>query len=227
MKKNDFFAGTMAIAALLMFMAPKWANAGNRPFPEQIDPARHYVFYMHGTYGDRHGSDGYYKFFQILDALEEKGLVPIGEEREGADIMDYAETVTGQARRLLDAGVPPENILVAGHSRGGKIALRVATLLEQSKVRYGLFATCGYKEGHTSIKKYRRFLKSRAHLTQGDFLVMWDTKEEYAKDCDAAMKKAAQATYKNIELPTSVGHTLFYSPDPVWIDPMVAFAKGN
>lgn len=208
------------------FLAAGAAAAGDCPFPAAIDPAKRYVIYMHGAYVEKKGPNDQYDVYGILDALEAKGFVVIGEARGRVGFGQYAEQVAAQVRRLLDAGVPVGHILVAGHSKGGFIALFVAARLGDPAMRYGILAACGVK-GSEFYSTYRHFLERDAGNVKGTFLVMWDKADTVARDCDAAMNAAADATHENTVLTTGRGHQLFYRPDPAWIDPLVAFAAGK
>ncbi|MBC8338391.1 MAG: alpha/beta hydrolase fold domain-containing protein [Rhodospirillales bacterium] len=227
MKKNIFGIAARAAVTVLVFLAPAIAGAGSdydRPLPDEIDASKHYVFYLHGARIENQGPSDENKFYDILEALEAKGFVVIGEVREAVKLMKSAKKVNKQVRRLLNAGVPPENILVAGHSRGGKIAMRAASLLRNPKVRYAVLASCGVIPGHTSYRNYKKFLGGRAKKMKGTFLSMWEKDDDTVGPCDAAMEKAGVETFENMMLTVGGGHQLFYKPQPSWVDPLVEFA---
>ncbi|MBT3660821.1 MAG: hypothetical protein HN540_13795 [Rhodospirillaceae bacterium] len=46
------------------------------------------------------------------------------------------------------------------------------------------------------------------------------------RECDLAMGKAG-ADYRNLTFTTGKGHNLFYTPEPVWIDPVAKFALSD
>ena len=218
------FLGIVAMVFASAVVASS-ARAADHPFPDTVDPAKRYVFYMHGAYVEKKGPNGEYDYYGILDALEAKGFVVVGEARGPTGFGQYAQKVAGQVRRLLDAGVPVGNILVAGHSKGGLIALLAATRLGDPNLHFGILAACGRK-GAEFYPAYRKFVDKNAASLSGRFLVMWDHRDPVAGDCDAAMRKAP-VDYENTVLKVGDGHKLFYRPRASWIDPLVAFAMGK
>jgi hypothetical protein len=58
------------------------------------------------------------------------------------------------------------------------------------------------------------------------FLVAWDVDDSVTRECDLAMGKAG-ADYRNLTFTTGKGHNLFYTPEPVWIDPVAKFALSD
>ena len=67
-----------------------FSHAADRGIPDRIDPAKRYIFYMHGFYVERKGPNAEYEYYRILDAIEAKGFVVIGEARGRSDIRMYA-----------------------------------------------------------------------------------------------------------------------------------------
>ncbi|MDP6088349.1 MAG: hypothetical protein QGF68_20230, partial [Nitrospinota bacterium] len=120
--------------------------------------------------------------------------------------------------RLLDAGVPPANITVAGHSKGGLLSLLVSIRLGRDDIKFAILASCG------SRPPYRMFVMRRAKGLRGKFLIMWDKNDQVAGACDEALRKG-RVTFTNKILDEGSGHKLFNQPAPVWIDPLVSFAK--
>lgn len=228
MKKENLndIAGAAILMWALVLTVPTHAKDGDRSFPDTIDPSKHYMFYMHGNYVEKNGPHKKYEYYEILDALEAKGLVVIGEARGKTNMAEYAKMVAGQVKRLLKAGVPADNITVAGHSRGGFISMQVASNLMKGKIRFGALAACGLK-GTSFFKPYKGLLKKRAASMKGNFLVMWEKSDDVAGSCDKAMNKAGGVKYTNMELTVGGGHKLFYEPKASWIDPLAAFAMGG
>jgi hypothetical protein len=207
------------------FLALPHAHAGevlNRA-PASPISTNHYLFYLHGAYPERYGSDDKYQYLAILQALADKGFSVIGEVRKPNSIGRFARDLAAQVRHLMDAGVPIWHIAVAGHSRGGFIVLRAAALLGIRDMRFGILAACGL-EGTPFRRAYDRFLQRDAASLQGQFMVMWDENDRAAGDCDKAMNMA-KAKYQNKVLATGEGHELFYKPGGVWIDPLADFIK--
>ena len=208
---------------LILADNPAFAGEVAEKPPATPDPARRYMFYMHGRYVEERGSDNVYRYVMILRELADKGFTVIGEARGKVEIGDYARQVAGQVRGLISAGVPPGNITVAGHSRGGFIALLSASFVGDPGVRFGILAACGL-EGTRFRKAYRRLLNKNAEAIKGRFLVMWEQGDDETGHCDEVLEKAS-APYRNLKLTVGGGHRIFYKPETAWIDPLVAFAR--
>ena len=72
-----------------------------------------------------------------------------------------------------------------------------------------------------------KIIKKLARKVHDIFMIMWDESDIIAGDCDTAMNLAANATFKNMKLTVGDVHEHFFKPVPSWIDPFVAFAKGE
>jgi len=193
--------------------------------PASPDASARYLFYMHGGYVEKRGGGADYHYADILDALAAKGLVVIGEERgQIGNPMNYVPKVVGQVTALLDGGVPAENITVAGHSKGGLISLVTASRLGNASIKFGIMAACG-QEASKFGRPYNKFIKRGASRIKGRFLAAWAKDDDVAGNCDRALDKAG-VPYENKILPAGKGHRLFYTPDPLWIDLLAAYAKG-
>lgn len=211
-------------AAVLFSGAP--VLAADRAMPRVIDPAKRYIFYMHGIYVERQGPYEQYHYYDILDAIEAQGFVVIGEARSLTNAGRYAKGIAKQVQTLLDAGVPSYQITVAGHSKGGLIALYVAAFLDETGVNYAVFAGCG-KAGTEYRRDLNKFMKLQTEPVEGNFLVAWAEDDMIAADCDDALK-GDKAVFKNKVLPAGHGgHKLFYTPDPLWLQELTAFANGG
>jgi hypothetical protein len=118
-------------------------------FPLSIDPAKNYLFYLHGKIIEDQGLPavspefGKYEYEAILKKLESYGFVVISEQRSRDTVSaEYASRVTDQIKTLQDAGVPAENITVVGASKGAGIAAIVSSLLKDCKMNFVLLGFC-------------------------------------------------------------------------------------
>lgn len=214
------------VLVLVALLAPV-AGAGEvltRP-PADPDPQARYLFYMHGRYVEQHGAYDTYEINQILAALASKGLVVMGEVRSDTDPRGYSASIARQVLGLLRAGVPAGHVMVAGHSRGGFMSMMVARQLQNRGLKFGVLAGCG-TPGSEFRRTYERFIGRAAARMRGRFLVAWDADDDVAGNCDLAMKRAG-VPFSNHIYRTGHGHRLFYEPDPVWIDPLAAFALSD
>ena len=216
--------GAVLFTVLLVFGTV--AEAADRKFPDKIDPAKRYMFYMHGTYVERQGPFEKYEYYEILEAIEKQGFVVIGEARSLTNVGRYAKTVALQVQQLLDGGVPSYQITVAGHSKGGMIALNVSAKMGQAGMNFAILAGCGLP-GNDYLRGYNKFVENEAYEIDGKFLIAWASDDQFAGNCDEAMKKG-KADFDNKILPAGLGgHKIFYSPNPVWMNELIAFAKGE
>ncbi len=198
--------------------------------PEAVDPARKHLFYLHGAWIEQQGlershpSHGRYQYQAIVQAFAERGFVVISEARTGPiDVEAYAKKVATEVRRLLEKGVPPPQVTVIGHSKGGSIALTAATELQEEKLNFVIMAGCG-KPGSGFGRSFERFLAERAARLRGRLLSIYDASDRLAGSCRAAFEKAELTESAEVVLQTGRGHALFWSPSVVWLDEVVEWA---
>ena len=199
---------------------PRGAVLAGPPVP--ADPAGRYLFYLHGQIvedkGPRpeHPRLGVYEYEAIRDTLAARGLIVISEARPaGTDVWTYAGKVKAQVEELLAAGVEPERITVAGHSKGGAIAILISSLLQNDRLNYVFLACCG----DWMISNPRIDLRGR-------ILSIYDVGDEFAFPCRRAFEHTGhRLDAREIEIDTGWGHGAFYRPMPVWLDPMTAWLR--
>jgi hypothetical protein len=200
--------------------------------PDSTDPHRHYLFYLHGAWIEDHGlaathpQFGRYQYAEITQAFAARGFVVISEARQGpVDPTAYAQAIANQVKTLMGKGVPADNITVAGHSRGARIALLVASMLATPNVRFVIMAGCEKAAGSFG-GDHEQFLQTRAPSLQGRMLSLYDRSDQIAGTCAETFAKAPEGTlqYKEVVLDTGRGHGLFFTPQPVWIEPVAAWS---
>ena len=118
-------------------------------FPKSVDPAKRYLFYIHGRIIEDQGIPaispdyGEYEYGAILEKLSAYGFVVISEQRsKDTDVVDYAGKIKEQVAILLEAGVPASNITVVGASKGAAIAIYVSHFLRNEEVNYVIMGIC-------------------------------------------------------------------------------------
>ncbi|MBO6521679.1 MAG: hypothetical protein JJ900_14925 [Rhodospirillales bacterium] len=216
------FFGVLCAAILLC--GP--AAASDRKMPDTIDPAKRYIFYLHGLYVERQGPYEAYHYYDILDDIEAEGFVVIGEARGLSNPGRYAKSLAAQVQTLLDAGVPSYHITVAGHSKGGLIALMASGILSRPGINYVVFAGCG-RQGTEYRRGLGKFIRKDAATVDGVFLIAWAEDDNIAADCDDVMA-VGKAKHTNKLLPAGQGgHRLFYEPKKLWLDLLFAHARGE
>jgi len=194
--------------------------------PDTVDPEARYLVYLHGaiieTQGRRptHPELGVYEYDRILEALAARGFQVISEARPaGTEVPAYAAKVAAQVRRLVDAGVPPEHIAVAGHSKGGMITIGASSLLDLPDVRFVILAGC-----FAGISRVRDVPLS------GHLLSIYDATDRLAGTCAPLFEQAAATgngptSTEEITIDTGRGHGAFYEPLDAWMVPMVDWLK--
>lgn len=212
------------------------ATARAMPFEKalkQADPAAKYLFYLHGAIVEQQGKHavskryGAYDYDRIIEHFEDRGLVVIDEVRGKTNPNSYAAKVTGRIRQLRAAGVPSGNITVAGFSKGGYIALLVASSMNDPGLGYVVMAGCGKgRTGHA----FARFLKhKRGARLKGRIYSIFAGSDLEAGSCGPAMEQSVGnglAFHEN-RIRSGKGHGLFYQPRPEWIHPVARFAIGG
>lgn len=198
------------------------AGAVYEEVPEAIDPQARYLFYLHGQIVEdkglrpEHPQLGIYEYQAIRDTLAGRGLVVISEARPaGTDVWDYAQKIVGQIEQLLAAGVPAGHITVAGHSKGGAIAILTSSLMQNDRINYVFLACCGdWMAPNPNVN------------VSGRILSIYDVSDQWAGSCQEAFDKAARPLVtREIKLDTGKGHGAFYRPMIEWVDPMIEWLR--
>lgn len=192
--------------------------------PDEIRPERRYLFYLHGQIIEdqgvrpEHPKFGVYEYEAVLDALAAEGFEVISEPRPPrTDGEAYAEKVVKQIERLLSAGVPAERISVVGFSKGGGIAVAVASMLGNESVRFAFLGTCATR------------IKDRPHLElRGRILSIYEASDPIAGSCEEMFSESVIAPeFRELEIRLGGGHGAFYRPAPEWIGPVAAWVRGE
>jgi hypothetical protein len=189
--------------------------------PTTINPAASYLFFHHNYYVETKGPDGDCKYYDILKAFSAKGYTVISEIRpKDVSVIEYGKKAAADVRKLLDAGVQPDKITVAGHSKGGVITLQVAAQLENPKISYAVLAGCGIKglaKGYPDLGKLK-----------GNFLSLYATSDKVAGSCGPEFLQAREGfTGKEIALENPAGHQLFFAPVGAWLEPLSGWLQRN
>lgn len=187
--------------------------------PAAIDPAANYLFFHHNYYVETKGVNGDCKYYDILKAFSDKGFTVISEVRpKDVSVIEYGKKATANVRVLLDTGVPPEKITVAGHSKGGAIVLQVAALLQNPKVNYAVLAGCaikGLEKGYPDLGTLK-----------GNFLSLYASSDKIAGSCGPTFTQTREGfSAREVILDGPAGHQLFFKPVDVWIEPVVGWLK--
>lgn len=204
------------------------ALADRYGFPAQIDPAKRYMFYMHGKIIEDQGLPaispqfGEYQYEEILFALESYGFVIISEQRpEDADGWEYARRGASQVGELLTAGVPPGSITVVGASKGASIATGVSYLVGNPDVNYVLLGSCP----PILIEQWRQ----QGVTLSGNVLAIRDVADdEYSGSCGELFELSrgkGLSRHDEIVLNVGTGHGILYQPLAEWVLPTIHWAN--
>lgn len=217
----------LLVAAMLLYSVTSWAGQVHySSVPSSIDPQARYMFYMHGVaieFGGRKAAS--YDYRGILRAISQRGYEVIGEERSPVAAKEYAEKVAAQVQALLKAGVPAAHITVAGHSKGGFMAMLVMSLVRDPKINYVNFAGCGL-EG-SGFEGGMKLAVAMAPEAQGRLLSAYDESDRISGTCKAALDKMGQAMATERVLTFGGGHELFYRAESNWLDILQNWAQGK
>ena len=201
----------------LSFVSISYAKSAFYEMPDHIDSSANYMFFLHNYYVETQGPNGACKYYEILQTFVDNGFTVISEVRSGEIVpSEYSKKIVRQVRRLLDAGVPPERITVAGHSKGGAITLCVASQLKNPNIGYVIMAGCDIK---SLAQAYPDFTQIK-----GEFLSIYASSDLIASSCQNVFSKAIIGIcYKEITLHSDKGHQLFFHPEDIWIEPVMAW----
>lgn len=207
----------ICVLVSLGFASVSYARLASYEMPSTIDSSARYVFFLHNYYVEKHGPNGACKYHDILKAFTDNGFTVISEMRSGNIVpSQYAQKIVRQVKRLLDAGVPPERITIAGHSKGGVITLCAASQLENPNIGYIIMAGCEIK---LLVQGYPDFTRLK-----GNFLSIYASSDSIANSCQNAFSKAIIGIcYKEMKLKSEKGHRLFFQPEEIWVEPVMAW----
>ena len=209
----------LLVSVTMLFVPASYAIETLYGIPSDIDPSAKYFFFLHNYYVEKNGPNGDCKYYDILDVFSQKGFVVISELRAGKIVpCEYAEKIVKQIGILLDAGVNPKNITVAGHSKGGVIALCVASQLINPNIGFIVMAGCGIKP---LAETYPDFTQLK-----GNFLSIYASSDNVAESCQKAFANAITGvTNSEIQVQSDSGHRLFFQPKDIWLKPVMGWLE--
>ena len=190
----------------------------------QSQAAPRYLIYLHGKIvetGGRRPTDpafGVYEYDAILDSLRRAGFVIISDQRPpNANSDSSAAHVARQVDSLLQRGVPPRAITVAGFSKGGWIAILASDRLHNPAISFIFMASCGPWA----------FERPDLHVT-GRLLSLYEASDSLGVSCAPMFaRRGAGSQVREIRLSVGLGHGTFFQPRSAWLTPAVAWARGR
>lgn len=203
----------MFISVAFVFFAGTVFGEVLKVVPDSPDLTRNYLFYLHGMIVE--GSDGRpissdygpYEYHKILEAFSREGFIVISEIRpKNTDPQSYSKKVEAWVAHLIGKDVPPKNVSIVGASKGGNIAARVSSALQQPEINYvilaGLFAGPESEQGLE---------------LSGRVLSLHDSSDRFPISPEDYFDKSPKLQAKKVILTdTGLGHGLIYSPHKEW-----------
>ncbi|WP_265942862.1 alpha/beta hydrolase family protein [Dechloromonas sp. A34] len=228
----------LVLCFLVTLMPPVQAQEVLRDLPASIDVNKKYLFFQHGLSVEQLGPDSYSKEFRktydttgLTNAFAKAGYVVIAEFRpKGSRVPAYADKISGQITQLLTTGVPPKNIAVVGHSKGGYITIATATRLANPGIHYAILAGCALPSarnigGADARATYEKLIADTQGQLKGRILSQYDTTDDWMGSCKDLQAANAGLTIEETAIQSGyaagMGHSLFYTPEPIWFEPLV------
>lgn len=190
--------------------------------PAALDTTKKYLFYLHGLIvevaGIRPKSEehGYYEYKLILEKLAKEGFLVISEARKkDTQVQPYAEKIADQVKTLIENGVPPENIIIAGASKGGAIAAYVSAALKEKRLNYVILAGL-----------FEKYLVDENLMLYGNVLSIHDRSDKLGITPQKYFRRSeGLGNFEEIILDLEKGHGIIYKPYREWIDPMMKWLQ--
>lgn len=228
-------SGIIAAAAALMLATvpvPAVAGAIHKDVPEQVDPNKRYLIYLHGAWpeshplSEPHPKRGLFEYDKILAELAARDFEVISELRVGKpNPRKYTRTrVIPQINALLEKGIPANRITVVGFSKGGTMTLVLSAQARQPALNIVNLAGCGKGRFRAA---YDSFLANDAAKMQGRMLSLYDQAETIAGTCKEAATLATRLTMTEEVLKIGKGHGSFYGPHPAWLDRIASWSAAS
>lgn len=189
--------------------------------PAEIDPSARYLVYIHGRIIEEkgvrptHPRFGVYEYQEILETFADSGFVVISTVRpSGADVPTWAGRVAHQVRRLVGAGVPPEQVTVVGFSKGGVIAIFASSALADERLNFVFMGACG------------PWITRQPDLSpSGRLLAIRESSDDLVGSCnDLFARSGGGGERREVVTDLGGGHGAFYRPRPEWVDEVVDWA---
>ena len=207
----------------LCFVACPIATYADRSerLPDEIDPDRHYLFYLHGAIVEgsdgtpNHPDYGIYKYPEIVEKLEEKGFWVISEiRRKNTNPSTYAGLISYYIDQLKEAGVPSSNITVVGGSKGGIIACYISNKQKDKDLNFAILAGFFYN------------LRDDPKMeVSGRVLSIHDSSDQNNINPKYFLKRSPEVSEQRIVITRERwGHRLIFEPWDRWVNEVVAWS---
>ena len=144
----------------------------------------------------------------------------ISEKRNGnVNARDYAVGIVNQIDSLLNIGIEPKKITIAGTSKGGYIAQYVSTLANNQDLNFVFIASFRNSD-----------IQNMPEINYcGNILTIYDKSDPFGVS-SLERKETSNCEikhFKEIELNTGLSHGFLFKPLKEWIEPTIKWAKGD
>jgi hypothetical protein len=218
---------TRSIAPTSVIPQPSRAfDASRYAFPNSVNPAGSYLFYLHGKIIEDQGIPavspdyGEYEYQAILEKLASHGLIVISEARaRETDSMEYAQRITAQVTALLESGVPAGNITVVGASKGAGITILASHLLGNRDLNFVIMAICN----PATLDE----LEHDGITLNGNVLSIYDSSDTLTGTCQRLFSFSEGkgiSKHEEIVLKTGTGHGMTFRSLDAWMLPALQWA---
>ena len=156
-----------------------------------------------------------------MKSFRKRGFIVISEVRnKGTKLDEYARKTVRQIETLLSYGISPEQITVAGFSKGSAITLLISTMLKDFRINFVMMSGCSFN-GTRVLDNHRKFIEQSVQYMQRRFLYIYDVTDQKCDVWQRILKNThANGTFKEMMLKNGLGHGLFYRPRRDWIEPV-------
>jgi hypothetical protein len=214
----------LLLLAVFIFPAIAHSQSVSRFVPQKIEPAKKYVFYLHGRIVQEQENPvskeyGLYDYPAIVKALQSPDYHLITERRaKGTEMSKYAGYVKAQIDTLISKGVLPEKIYVVGASMGAGITMAVSQLANNKNLNFAILALCS-----PDVFPYAK----ETNLTPcGNFLSIYENTDD-ARSCHELFKDQTFVSgFKEVRLDMKNRHGFIYQPYKEWVDPLKKWVAG-
>lgn len=186
--------------------------------------SQRHIIYLHARIVEEEGRRptdpefGIYEYDAILDSLRQAGFTVLSDQRPpGLGVDSFATALIHQVDSLIEQGVPAESITVIGFSRGGAIAILASSRMKNPALSFVFIGACGpWAFDNPDIR------------VTGRLLSLYETSDPLGISCAPLFERWGEGSLvREVPLSLGLGHGTFFQPRPEWLDPALAWARGE
>jgi hypothetical protein len=209
--------------AVIILLSPLIACLPLTSTAQQQSTSPKYLIFLHNRFIEGHGpleehpSYGRAEYQEILARFRKDGFIVLSEKRPAnTDVEIYARTVQSQIDSLLHAGARPEDITVAGTSKGGYIAQYASSLSRNPKLNF-VFIGSSFRDDITGVDDITLY---------GRILSITEASDTGRVELSAQprFKRSKPEGFREILLHTGLHHGFLFKALDAWIVPTEQWA---